>query len=266
MGTKMNNGIIFSIVINEKDPMETHYLYRQLSHSLNTLRKVNKDIDVKVYYSCKYGLPENHEKYFPLDTKTEFIAFENNVSTDWYHTFLEGGFAEVIEHRWINAFRGLEDFNFDNILYMDTDTQFFIDPEELFTKYGNSESIWTREDTCEDLMKALKIHPGMNDGITLISKNILKHKDLCLISIKKYINYTLDKYFPILTEAKHKHLNWVIIQYAAFDYFYQRNLHSYFSKNDVLLHVEEKKYPHVVHHYFTGNSPTFLPQWLGGAQ
>jgi hypothetical protein len=262
----MNNGIVFSIVINEKDAMETHYLYKQLSHSLNTLRKVNKYIDVKVYYSCKDGLPTNHETYFPLDQKTEFIPFENNISLDWYNTFLEGGFAAVIEHRWINAFKGLEDFNFDNILYMDTDTQFFVDPEEIFIKYGNSESIWTREDTCEDLMKALKIYPGMNDGITLISKNVLKHKDLCLSSIKKYINYTLDKYSSILSEANHFHLNWVIIQYAAFDYFYQRNIHEYFSKDDILLHVENKKDTHMIHHYFTGNSSNFLPEWLGGTQ
>ena len=59
----MNNGIIFSLVINEKDTMENHYLYKQLSYCLNTLRKVNKDIDVKVYYSCKDGLPENHSIY-----------------------------------------------------------------------------------------------------------------------------------------------------------------------------------------------------------
>lgn len=266
MGSKMNNGIIFSICINENDKMESHYLYKQLSYCLESLRKVNKDIDVKIYYSCKDGLPNNHAEYFPVDTKTEFIPFKNDISSDWYNTFVEGGFAKVIEHRWINAFKGLEDFGFDNILYMDTDTQFFRDPEEIFTKYGNSEFIWTREDTCDDLMKALKIYPGMNDGITLVSRNILKHKDLCLTSIKKYINYSLDKYLSILSEKNHQHLNWVIIQYAAFDYFYQRNLHAYFSKNDILLHVEDKKDTHAVHHYFTGNSSKFLPKRLGGAQ
>jgi hypothetical protein len=263
MGRKMNNGIIFSIVINGKNTMEGHFLYRQLSNCLNSLRKVNKEIDVKVYYSSEDGLPKNHLTYFPEDSKTEFIPFENNPSSSWYPTFLNG-FSKVIEHRWINAFKGLEDFNFDNILYMDTDTQFFRDPEELFLKYGNSEFIWTREDTCEELMKALKIYPGMNDGITLISKNILKHKDLCLESIKKYINYTLDKYLSILSKENHQHLNWVIIQFAAFDYFYQRNLHSYFDKDDVLLHIEDKKNTHIVHHYFTGNSSQFLPKWLGG--
>jgi hypothetical protein len=262
----MNNGIIFSIVINGKGTMESHFLYRQLSNCVNTLRKVNKEIDVKVYYSSEDGLPKNHSLYFPEDSKTEFIPFENTISPSWYPTFFYGGFAKVIEHRWINAFRGLEDFNFDNIIYMDTDTQFFIDPEKLFEKYGNTEFIWTREDTCEDLMKALKIYPGMNDGITVISKNILKHKDMCLLSIKEYINYTLEKYRSILSEEKHHHLNWVIIQYAAFDYFYQRNLHKYFDNGDVLLHVEPKEETHIVHHYFTGNSPKFLPKWLGGEQ
>lgn len=262
----MSNGIIFSLVVDENMEIQDHYLYRQLSNSLNTLRKVNKDIDVKVYYSYNKDFPENHLDYFPEDSKTEFIPFENSISSSWYPTFIDGGFAKVIEHRWINAFRGLEDFNFDNILYMDTDTQFFIDPEELFKKYGNTEFIWTRDDTCEDLMKALKIYPGMNDGITMISKNILKHKEMCLLSIQKYINYTLEKYHSILSREKHSHLNWVIIQYAAFDYFYQRDLHKYFDKSDVLLHIEPKEDSHIVHHYFTGNSPKFLPKWLGGEQ
>jgi hypothetical protein len=262
----MNNGIVFSIIVDENFNIEHHYLYRYLSHSLNTLRKVNKEIDVKIYYCHSKGLPKNHSTYFPEDLKTEFIPFENPVSSSWYPTFVDGGFAKVIEHRWINAFKGLEDFNFDNILYMDTDTQFFVDPEELFKKYGNTESIWTREDTCEDLMKALKIYPGMNDGITLISKNILKHKEMCLLSIKQYINYTLEKYKSILSEANHNHLNWVIIQYAAFDYFYQRGLHKYFDNSEVLLHVEPKKDTHIVHHYFSGNSSKFVPEWLGGTQ
>lgn len=257
----MNNGIVFSIVINDGEIMETHYLYRQLSHSIKTLRIVNKNIPVKVYFYSKNGLPNNHTKYFP-DDNIEFIAFDNIISDNWYPTFLDGGFAKVIEHRWINAFRGLENFNFDNILYMDTDTQFLKDPELLFNLYGNTEFIWTREDTCEDLMKALKIFPGMNDGITVISKNILKHKDNCLISIRNYINYTLAKYRKILTKEQHKQLNWVIIQYAAFDYFYTRNLHKYVDLKHIVLHVENQTNEAIAHHYFTGNSNIFLPKQL----
>lgn len=256
----MNNAIVCSLRIKDNHKMENYYLYKQLSHSISTLRKYNKTIPVIVYYSSD-NFPENHDKYFP-DPNIQFIPFDNNISDGWYHTFLDGGFADVIEHRWINAFRALEDFKFDNIIYMDTDTQFFKDPEILFGIYGNTQYIWTREDTCEVEMKYLKIYPGMNDGITMISKFILKHKDLCLESIRKYINYTLDKYQTIMNKDEHFHLNWIIIQYAAFDYFWQRDLHRYFNKKYVTLHFEEIVSDTIMQHYFTGNSNHFLPDHL----
>jgi hypothetical protein len=259
----MNNGIVVSIALDDIYDIEHHNLYKQLSHSLNTLRKVNKDISVKVYYSYKKELPKNHLTYFPEDPNTEFIPFENNISSDWHPGFWSAG---VVEHRWVNAFRGLEDFNFDNILNMDTDTEFFIDPEELFKKYGNTEFIWSREDNCDDITKMLRIYPAMNDGVTIVSKNILKHKEACFSSMKEYINYTLKKYQPILSEKHYYQLPWIIIQYSIFDYFNSRNLNKYFEENDVLLHVEDKKNTSIVRHYFSANSSMFLPVWLGGTQ
>jgi hypothetical protein len=255
----VNNGIVVSIVVDKNYNIENHYLYKQLSHSLNTLRKVNKDIAVKVYYSYEKELPENHSVYFPEDLNTEFIPFENNVSSDWHPDFWS---AKLFEHRWVNAFKCLEDFKFDNVLSMDTDTQFFRDPEELFEKYGNTEFLYSREDTCDDLTKTLRIYPAINDGIIIVSKNILKHKNMCLLSMKQYINYTLEKYKLILSEKDYHHFPWVIIQYSVFDYFDSRNLHRYFDKDDVLMHTEDKKDTHVVHHYFTTNSGKFIPQWL----
>jgi hypothetical protein len=259
----MNNGIVYSIVIDEKYDIEQHNLYRQLSHSLNTLRKVNKDINVKIYYSHKKGLPQNHNVYFPEDLNTEFIFFENNVTPSWHPSFWS---VDIVEHRWVNAFKGLQDFNFDNILTMDTDTEFFRDPEELFEKYGNTEFLWSREDNCDDLTKTLRIYPAINDGVSLVSKNILKHRDMCLLSMKQYINYTLEKYKLLLSEKDYYQLPWVIIPYSIYDYFYQRNINRYFDKDDVLMHIEDKKDTHVIRHYFSSNASKFLPKWLGGTQ
>jgi len=259
----MNNGLVYSIVIDEKYDIEQHNLYRQLSHSLNTLRKVNKDIGVKVYYSYKKGLPENHDIYFPEDLNTEFIPFENSVSPSWHPSFWS---VDIVEHRWVNAFKGLEDFNFDNILTMDTDTEFFRDPEELFKKYGNTEFLWSREDNCDDLTKTLRIYPAINDGVSLISKNILKHRYPCLLAMKQYINYTLEKYKTLLSEKDYRQLPWVIIPYSVYDYFHQRDINRYFDKDDVLMHIEDRKDTHVVRHYFSSNASKFLPKWLGGTQ
>jgi len=259
----MNNGIVVSVVFDENYDIEHNHMYKQLSHSLNTLRKLNKDIKVKVYYCYKKELPKNHHIYFPEDPNTEFIPFENKVSKSWHSGFWS---AELVEHRWINAFRGLEDFNFDNIINMDTDTEFYIDPEELFKKYGNTDFLWSREDTCDTITKMLRIYPAINDGLTVISKNILEHKNMCLLSMKEYINQTLERYQSILSEKDYYQLPWVIIQYSVFDYFNKKNIHRYFSKDHVLLHCETKKDTHIVRHYFSGNSSYFLPKWLGGTQ
>jgi hypothetical protein len=257
----MKNGIIVSMVVDEIYDIEQNHMYKQLSHSLNTLRKFNKDISVKVYYSHKPGLPKNHSTYFPEDTNTEFISFENNISSDWHSGFWS---AELVEHRWINAFKGLEDFDFDNVINMDTDTEFFRDPEELFKKYGNTEFLWSREDNCDDLTKTLRIYPAINDGVSLISKNILKHRHPCLLAMKQYINYTLEKYKTLLSEKDYRQLPWVIVPYSVYDYFHQRDINRYFDKDDVLMHIEDRKDTHVVRHYFSSNASKFLPKWLGG--
>lgn len=257
----MKNGIVCSIVAKDNDYLQNIYLYKQLSYSIKTLREFNKDIPVIVYISAKHKR-NDHETFFPYEN-VHFIEFENKISDGWYPTFLDGTYAEVIEHRWINAFRGLEEFNFDNIIYMDTDTQFFKDPELLFEKYGNTEFIWTREDVCIEEMDILGITPGMNDGITVISKNILKHKDACLEHIRNYINTTLNDYATIMTPAQHYHLNWIIIQYAAFDYFNPKGLHRYYDPKHVKLHMEvslQDLSETIMHHYFTGNSHIFLPK------
>jgi hypothetical protein len=250
-------------VVDDNMNFEHNHMYRQLSHSLNTLRKVNKNITVKVYYSHKPGLPKNHSIYFPEDPNTQFISFDNSISSGWHPDFWS---AKLVEHRWVNAFKGLEDFNFDNVINMDTDTEFYIDPEELFKEYGNTDFLWSREDTSDNLTKMLRIYPAINDGLTVISKNILKHKDMCLLSMKEYINQTLERYKSILSEKDYHQLPWVIIQYSLFNYFNKKNIHRYFNKDHVLLHCETKKDTHIVRHYFSGNSSEFLPKWLGGKQ
>ena len=82
---------------------------------------------------------------------------------------------------------------------------------------------------------------------------------------ERQLIYCICRHSPF-SEKDYKQLPWVIIPYAVFDYFYQRNLNAYFDKDDVLLHIENKKDTHVVRHYFSGNSSQFLPKWLGGTQ
>lgn len=257
----MNNGIVCSLRVRDHDTLENVYLYRQLSYSIKTLRKFNKTIPVKIFVSAS-NLNLDHSKYFDYEN-IEFIYYDKILSNGWYDSFLNNNFAEVIEHRWVNAFEGLERFNFDNIIYMDTDTRFLKDPELLFDLYGNTEFIWSREDVCITEMDILGITPAMNDGVTVVSKNLLKYKDDCLMGIKKYINETLEHHKPTMDPEVFFHLNWVIIQYAVFNFFNSLGLHRYVDPRHIAMHHEPVHSPSeetIVHHYYTNNILHYLPK------
>jgi hypothetical protein len=262
----VKNGIVCSLVSKEHDYLQNLYLYKQLSYAIKTLREVNKNIPVIIYISA-FHKGNNHHDYFPYDN-IHFVEFENKISDGWDEEFIKLTFAEVMEHRWKNAFRGLEEFEFDNIIYMDTDIRFFKDPELLFEKYGNTDYVWSREDVCLEEMDIMGITPAMNDGVVILNKSVLKHKDLMQNHMKKYINDNLIYYKDKMTKEQHFHLYWIITQFAAFNYLNVNGIHKYVDKKHVKLHIEplhDDLSESIMHHYFTGNHIHFLPseyQWI----
>jgi lipopolysaccharide biosynthesis glycosyltransferase len=254
----MNNAIVYSFHIREQD-QKRNGCYRQLCYSLETLRKYNKDIPVKVFISSKDKLTLTS-----FDKNTQFINFQNNYPKDFPKEWIETGHAEWLYHRWINAFRSFKLFNFNNILYLDTDTIFHNDPEKLFTLYGDTDSLWAMPDTEIELMDKIGIGSGMNDGQVLISSKVYSSNKEIIKYMKKYICDIIENTKSFLTAEEHFHLYWLCTQYAIASYF--KNINNpvqYFDNKFVIIGSMDyavDKNELVLHHYFSGNTDRCLPE------
>lgn len=255
------NGIVYSFYVRE-DRLIDNFCYKQLLYSLTTLRKYNKDIPVKVCIAPSNIDKENNKL---LDFENlEIIQFDSNYPNTLYKSWIDLGYAEFLYHRWQNAFATLRHFSFDNILYLDTDTIFYKDPEILFKKYGNSNYVWAREDNSGVAMKGLGLVNAMNDGQFILSKNLLEHEKQFTSHSINYINRTLTNSKEIFDEKEYRNIHWLMVQYAAFDYFksIQRPV-QYFDSFEVMLHVEpeyKETSNLVLQHYFNGNTTKFVPK------
>lgn len=260
-----NNAVVYSFHIRGSLPLEHNRLWRQLLYSVTTIRKFNKEIDVLVYISPSSKITENAIN-IAKTLDIQIIKFENEYEfgvehSDFYKTWSILGYAEFLWHRWKNAYLALE--SYDNILYLDTDTIFHKDVNEIFSKYGDSDIVWAREDNSYDLMEVVNNTPGMNDGQFLLSKSIIKYKEDSLEHAKKYINITLEKTKNLMNEEQHLRLHWVLIQYAMYDFYKTKNMVRYFDSNEVMLHIEPTLMDTsnlILHHYYNGNSSKFVPQ------
>lgn len=236
-------------------------IFKQLKYSVDTLRKYNQDIQVKVFVSPK---DTAILKDLSFNAKNlEFIPFDNIYGENWPKRWLKAGYAEFLFHRWKNAFESIEMFSFDNILYLDTDTIFHNDPDLLFKKYGNTEDLYGREDNSTHIMDQLGMVNGLNDGQFILNKSLVSHKEKFLSFMNTYINDTLNKYDGILNEKDFHDLQWIIVQYSAYEYFSSMDKVRYFDQNNVMLSTEPdflNKDSLILHHYYTGNSEKYLPK------
>lgn len=236
------------------------FVYKELVYSIKTLRDYNKSIPVKVFVS-----PKGKVDLDSLDidkTNLEFVEFDNDYGCGWYESWLQKGYAEWLFHRWKNAFISLENFGFDNILYLDTDTIFHGDPEILFSKYGNSRYIYGKPDNSSYIMDQLNMKDGMNDGQFILNKSIAEHKDKFLAFIKEYTNSTLSKYETLLDAKTFHELHWLMVQYSAYNYFNPRDLLRYFDELEVMVSSQPEFMDTgklILHHYYTGNINKYLP-------
>ena len=262
----MKNAIVYSYHIRNPDKLLSNRCFNQMLYSIKTLRDHNKTIDVNVYIAPKEELEINLDKY--KDLNINFIPFDNTekeYGSDWYPTWLSLGYAEFLFHRWQNAYRSLREGAYDNILYLDTDTVFHNDPEILFTKYGNSEFVWAKEDNTYGTMERIGIENGMNDGQFILSKNMLKYEINSLDHLRIYTNETLAKFKGKLeNDFEHFNLHWLCVQYGMYDFYKSINVPvRYFDKREVMLHIEPNHNDTsmlVLHHYYNGNAYLFIPQ------
>jgi hypothetical protein len=235
-------------------------VFKQLKYSIDTLRKYNEDILVKVFVSPPQTAILQDISF---NTKNlEFVPFNNLYGNDWPKKWLDDGYAEFLFHRWKNAFESIEKFDFDNILYLDTDTIFYNNPNLLFEKYGNQDIVYGREDNSNHIMDQINMVNGLNDGQFILNKSLVHHKNEFLSFMNSYINNMLEKYKNILNEKDFHDLHWIIVQYSAYEYFSKINKIKYFSNTDVMLSTEPDFLDIsnlILHHYYSGNTDRYVP-------
>lgn len=256
----MSNAIIYSLH-SDNPKLDSLVQWRQLRHSIDTLRSVNKEIDIKVYIS-PVGVLQS--AILPIDkTNLEFIEF-NAIP---YEGFLDQKISRLIAHKWESSFDAHERFDFDNVMYVDTDVIWNKDPEVIFDKYGYTESIYSKQDKYESFIEFLKPKGiPMNDGINLISKKAIKHKDHILKSRASKVIGWQNKHIDADDEMMTNGIQWAACQYAVSEAMFEiGNPIKFFDHQDVLLASEMDDLGETDHtkcaafHYLNNNTNQFLP-------
>lgn len=261
----MNNAIVYSLHVSEKK-LSLNYGFEQLKMSIQSVRMFNSTIPIKVYISPAHRVPEYTASF--LGNGVEVIPFIASADVRLDHKI----YALWTSHKWVSSFRALREFGFDNILYVDTDTYFQKDPEYLFNKYGNTESIYGKADISDKWTSVFDAkNGGMNDGQYLLSKHVLKYEKDILRERVEYV-YKLQRKFKNHPddEIRITGVQWVACQYGVSEYLYKiGNPLKWFDNEDVyIVHYLSsfKVLPlHVIQnfalvHYLNYNMEQFCPQ------
>jgi len=257
----LKNAIVYSIdTLGEK--FENSIRFRQLLYSVSRLRRFNKKINVYAYVSDK-DFFLNIEKYKSLNII--FTYFETASYDISNIDYAKSKNAERLWHRWTNTFKTFKTLDYDNVLYIDTDTVFYADPEKLFEIYGNSKGIYSREDNCYEIMQNLGVeNNGLNAGQVMINKSLLFSENEMFEFMIKYINLKLEEIKTKVSKEMYEQTIWVIDQYALYEYFRSINIPvGIYDKKHVMLHLEpwwmQPKSELILHHYLNVNYKVAVP-------
>lgn len=256
----MTNAVIYSIHSIEEN-FENSDRLRQLIYSVINLRKFNSDIKVYVYVSDKNFLDKINIyqklniifQYFePINYITENKDYDNSKN------------SVRLWHKLTNSFNTLKNFKYDNVLCVDTDTVFYDDVEKLFSIYGNSNSIYTKQDNCYDIMKILNVqNNGLNSGQMLFSKKLISTENNLFNFMKLYIKSKLDEVKTVMPDDMYRQTVWVIDQYAIYEYYKFIGIPvNIYDTRHVMLHLEPWINPVndlILHHYLNRNYTVAVP-------
>ncbi len=181
----MSNAIVYSMYIESYD-IEKSLQWQELKYSLDTLRKYNKQINVKIYIA-PYGISKTISRNINLEN-CEIIDFD----VDPNPLLPNQTYAKWLDHKWKTAFKTLQDY--DRVLMIDCDTFYTDDPVKLFNKYNDTSRIYSKADLWEKVLKFFDItEQVMNDGVVLLSKEHLKYKEKFLEARDNYVLNLIKK-------------------------------------------------------------------------
>ena len=246
--------------------LEHNRVFMQALYSITTLRK-HSPLPIKVFVSPR-SIVKSISDRLAVFNDVEVIYFDNSTQ-NLDVNYQEGGFAQLLDHRWKNALRTFELFDVDKILYLDADTIFHGDPIALFLKYDNPNTLWARYDVTPHISKKLGIDYGMNDGQFIISREIYQ-----LISPNFYprqqemIRDLLASAKSMLTYDEHKLLHWLSVQYVVYKMLLDKRIPVGDMKREDVSLSTEPIFSHkagcrpscVLHHYFSGNMHLYVPR------
>lgn len=256
----MNNAVIYSIhSIEEK--FENSDRLRQLLYSIINLRKFNKSIDVYVYLSDNSFLSKI-DIYQKLNISFKYFQPNNYVTNN--NDYDNSKNSIRLWHKLSNSFNTLKEFGYDNVLCIDTDTVFYDDVEKLFSIYGNSRTICTKQDNCYEIMAKLNVSSnGLNSGQILFNKSLIPTEEKLFIFMQEYINLKLGEVKQIMSPEMYEQTLWVIDQYAIYEYYKSIGIPvTIYDIKHVMLHLEpwvNNVDSLVLHHYLNRNYKVAVP-------
>lgn len=246
--------------------------WQQIPFSIETARKYT-DIPIKVYVS-KGLLASASLRPNEMFGNVEVVEFEDCLAS-LYPSYGGWEYAGKLDHKWKNALDMFSKFDVDRVLFVDGDTFFARDPNELFDKYSDPEVIWTREENpnfiTDQIQHIVRISRFVNDGQFILPKKVaMRIQHSFAVRQQKYIREILTSTEGILSESDHRLMHWLSSQYSVtkvLDYFGVGV--RFFDRRDTTL-ANEPMHHHrhsgcpgvqsILHHYFFGNTPRYLPE------
>ncbi len=169
----MSSKNVLVYAFHTEDPEIEKYLQiQELRYSLDTLRKHNTDIDVKIYIS-PIGAKDRIERYINLHN-AEILDFQ--IDPDPRFTY-KPIYSKWVDSKWKAAFHTFEKYDYENLLMIDCDTVFFNNPEIIFEKYNDASKVYSKQDRWQELFEPFEIKGiPMNDSVVLLNRSWLGYK------------------------------------------------------------------------------------------
>jgi len=255
-----DKAIVYSIYIDNDSIFDNKH-YRQLLYSIKTLRSYS-NIPVIVYINDISLLYKSSRKtikdfYYNINfieyNSSDYACIKPEITSyPWPR-------INNVIHKWPNACKAFKDYNnLDHILYVDCDTIFYRNIDDIFDIYNNG--LYIREEWV-----------GFNDGVFILNKSTAEYIDSFYIK-----NYSLFRESFI-----EKHVSsgicssdkivWVAYQHASYDLFKFMDINiKYLDKSHVRkIDDEEKRYWNeeqfndgnlFLMHYFFNNFKRCVPK------
>lgn len=223
--------IVYSIHSEDKN-INDLLQWREFLYSINTLRKFNKDVPVKLYVSPPDRVWDISRFPDTMENLT-IIPVSNPVSNN----VLGDEVAKRLDMKFHAAFDALENSDYDRVLMIDPDTIYFDNPDLIFNKY-TADYMYATTDYSPDFFNLIKTNKlYMNDGIVIVPRWTLNMKDELLSARDKWVVDKAEELKDILTDEDHiwrNSLGWSASQYGIYDFLQETSKPvMYFDPRDV---------------------------------